>query len=385
MLFVVHVPLGSHMTCPVHLLDLMDVDLFTDMRTNGFITITEHPRLPLEVLNYTAQTQYSRTWNDCTRVCRGLIIDAQTSRIVSRPFPKFFNLGELADDEIPAERFDVFEKVDGSLGILYPEARQPSGYAIATRGSFTSDQALHATGVLNTRYNEIFHPHERYTYLFEILYPSNRIVVDYHGMDDLVLLDIIDNATGQSVDMMPAQWAKYGWPGPVVKTFEGIYALADLLTLPQPDNFEGYVVRFKSGMRVKVKMDEYVRLHRLVTGVSTKTVHEFLAAGRDLDELVDRVPDEFHQWVQKTVAEQQAAYMAVFDAAKADAARALKLADTCMQPKGSKEYRKDFAFHLQGPYKSIAFLMYDNKNVRKAIWRLVTPQFEKPFSNDEGE
>ena len=368
----------------MYLLDLMDADLLVDMQERGMITITHHPELPLEILNYTAAAQYSRTWNACTRACRGLIINSR-SGIVARPFPKFFNLGELDDADIPQERFDIFEKVDGSLGILYPNTLTKTGYAIATRGSFASEQALHATAVLNERYSEIFHPHPDYTYLFEIIYPANRIVVDYHGMDDLVLLDVIDNATGESVYFMPADWAKYGWPGEVVRAYEGIYSLADLLGRPQPDNFEGYVIRFKSGMRVKVKMDEYVRLHRLVTGVSTKTVHEFLSAGRDLDELVDRVPDEFHDWVQTTVAEQRAAYDSVFEAAYTDAARANKLADTCMQATGTKQHRKDFAFHLQGPYKSIAFLMYDNKNVRNAIWRLVAPTFEKPFSNDEGE
>lgn len=365
----------------MHLSDLMDIDLFAEMIDRQMITITDHPWLSLEVMNYTAAAQYSRTWNDCTRACRGLIVDANTSHIVSRPFPKFFNLGELTDADIPAEKFDVLEKMDGSLGILYPDSHRDSGYAIATRGSFTSDQAQHATAVLNAQYND-FHPRDGHTYLFEILYPSNRIVVDYHGMDDLVLLDVIDNVTGQS-----AEHAMYDWPGPAVKTYGGVDSLADLLTRPQLDNFEGYVVRFKGGMRVKVKMDEYVRLHRLVTGVSTKTVHEFLSAGRDLSELVDRVPDEFHQWVQRTVAGQQAAYMGVFDAAKADAEYAMKMADICMQPRGSKEHRKDFAYYLKdASYKSIAFLMYDNKNVRNAIWRLVAPTFEKPFSNsDEGE
>lgn len=380
-----------------HLSDLMDVDLFAEMIDRQMITITDHPRLPLEVMNYTAAAQYSRTWNDCTRACRGLIVDANTSHIVSRPFPKFFNFAELLDNDslaasktvpmtdLHADDFDVFEKVDGSLGILYPDSHQASGYAIATRGSFTSDQALHATAVLNERYNKIFHPHEGYTYLFEIIYPANRIVVDYHGQDDLVLLDVIDNATGDSVSRMLEGWTT--WPGPTVKHYTGIKSLAELLALPQPDNFEGFVVRFRNGFRFKVKMDEYVRLHRLVTGVSTKTVHEFLSAGRDLAELVDRVPDEFHEWVQRTVAGQQAAYMGVFDAAKADAEYAMKMADICMQPRGSKEHRKDFAYYLKdASYKSIAFLMYDNKNVRNAIWRLVAPTFEKPFSNnDEGE
>jgi hypothetical protein len=41
-----------------------------------------------------------------------------TKRIVATPFPKFFNAGEH-NGTIPALPFEVFEKVDGSLGILY--------------------------------------------------------------------------------------------------------------------------------------------------------------------------------------------------------------------------------------------------------------------------
>jgi hypothetical protein len=39
--------------------------------------------------------------------------------VIAKPFPKFFNYEEHTADEIPNELFDVYEKMDGSLGICF--------------------------------------------------------------------------------------------------------------------------------------------------------------------------------------------------------------------------------------------------------------------------
>ncbi|MCC6744610.1 MAG: hypothetical protein IT175_12190 [Acidobacteria bacterium] len=164
----------------------------------GYVSARRHPTEPLTIYNYTARCQYDGHWTPMTRQCRGLIAD-DSGQVVARPFPKFFNYGDLAVGEIPDEPFDVFEKLDGSLGVLY---RTADGPAIATRGSFTSEQALLATDMLRSRYAgaEFL---DGCTYLFEIIYPENRIVVDYGGESRLVLLAVIDTATGVEVDHHP--------------------------------------------------------------------------------------------------------------------------------------------------------------------------------------
>ena len=136
------------------------------------------------------------------------------------------------------------------------------------------------------------------TWLVEIIYPDNRIVVDYRGLDDLVFLAALDHSTGADLPV-PS-----GWTGPVVPRHGGFSSRAALLAAGEGrsgDEGEGFVVRFASGLRVKIKFEDYVRLHRLVTGVSTKTVWEYLAEGRPFDELLDQVPDEFHRWLTQTV------------------------------------------------------------------------------------
>src|SRR5579885_481968 len=168
----------------------VDVGSLWELVENGYLTGRSHPSADLIIWNYTAKAQYEKHWTEETMMCRGLITTS-AGEIVARPFPKFFNYEEY-EGQIPKEPFTVTEKMDGSLGILYFVDGKP---AIATRGSFTSEQAIRATAILRERYEHFpFSPH--YTYLFEIIYPGNRIVVDYGKMDDLVLLATIYTKTG---------------------------------------------------------------------------------------------------------------------------------------------------------------------------------------------
>jgi RNA ligase len=172
----------------------------------GHVRVQAHPELPLTIYNYTEQCAYSGAWNAVTLTCRGLIAD-ERGDILARPLPKFFNHDQ---PEAPVIALDepvvVTDKADGSQGIIYPT---PDGPAVATRGSFASDQALHATGLLRSRYGG-WNPPAFLTVLVEIVYPTNRIVLDYAGLDDLLLLGAVDVETGRTFSPSSVP----DWPGP---------------------------------------------------------------------------------------------------------------------------------------------------------------------------
>ena len=196
----------------------MDKDLLQSMLEQKLVSVQKHPHTDLFIYNYSPLVQYQKLWNEITLMTRGLILDKEMN-IVARPFKKFFNLEEHSPGEIPNEAFDVFNKEDGSLGILYWINDKP---AIATRGSFSSDQALHATQLLRDRYGHTFDSLDReHTYLFEIIYPENRIVVNYGDLDDLILLAVIDSQTGQDLSIPDIGF-------PIVKKFDGINDLNEL-------------------------------------------------------------------------------------------------------------------------------------------------------------
>lgn len=347
----------------------IDPQRFSPFIDQKLIRVEKHPQEDLYIYNYTAKCQYDRVWTEETMMCRGLILDGK-GIIVARPFKKFFNLDEVVSQgkEIPREPFEVFEKLDGSLGILYFQGKIPH---LATRGSFTSSQAIKGTEILHSKYDNVSFE-SGYTYLFEIVYPENRIVVDYKGMSDIFLLTVIDTKTGIEKPYGELH-AEYNGILPIVKRFDGI---ADLSHLQRShgENSEGYVIHFpQSGLRLKVKHDEYIRIHRLVTGLNSKRIWEYLKDNQMSDELLQRVPDEFYVWVTDRVNELQTEFHAIETAARQTLGMAKPLST-----------RKEQALLIQqSNYPKVVFAMLDDKNYSEIIWRMIQPKAEKPFREDE--
>jgi len=336
----------------------MNIELLKQMVAERLVSVQKHPDADLFIYNYTPKVQYDKLWNEVTLQTRGLILDADMN-VVEKPFGKFFNLEEHQPEEIPKQPFEVFEKLDGTLGILYWINDLPY---IATRGSFLSDQSKHATEILYGKYRHTFENLDRCkTYLFEIIYPQNRIVVDYGLTDDLILITVIDKFTGnESIEQI-------GFP--TVKRYNGINNLQELRALEE-NNKEGFVVRFKNGFRVKMKFPEYVRLHRIITGISNVVVWEYLSERKSFEELLEKVPDEFFNWVKQT----QGQLVKEFDEILAESKSAFKVFDT----------RKETALYIQTQkYSSVLFAMLDGKSPDKIIWKMIKPKHSRPFKSDE--
>jgi len=192
--------------------------------------------------------------------------------------------------------------MDGSLGILFYYQDQ---WVMATRGSFVSEQAVKGFEMLkNYDYEKL---HKNYTYLFEIIYKENRIVVQY-DYDDLILLGMIETKTGYEVDLhndgtdVRLKNLIHNLGFKVVRKFGGLKSYEPLKHFI-PDSKEGYVVRFSNGDRIKIKGEEYLRLHRLMANVSTTAIWEMLSEGRDVLEVVKDVPDEFYKKIKLYVSD----------------------------------------------------------------------------------
>lgn len=322
----------------------------------GWVVCRKHPDDELYIYNYTAQVQYERSWNEITLACRGLVLDAAYN-IVARPFPKFFNLGEQDNATLPAGEFEVYEKMDGSLGILYWSREQPY---IATRGSFTSVQAQKANAMLHSQYKDVIDRLDRNkTYLFEIIYPANRIVVDYGKMEALVLLAVIDTETGTELPL-----ENIGFP--MVKHYDEIRDLSVLMGLEDPVK-EGFVIRFSNNQRLKVKFVEYQRLHWIITQISSLDIWEYLRNNRPFDELLEKVPDEFYQWVKNTRQQLISQYDAIEQLCRSE----FKVLET----------RKETALYFSTcTYPGLLFYMLNGQDYSDRIWRMLRPVFEKPFA-----
>ncbi len=367
----------------------------------GKVVKQNHPTLPLSIYNYSRTTQYDGNWDRYTLACRGLVLDNE-GNVIAKPFPKFFNYEEIKDDKyahcegcrksgmincahpeecggwemrsvIPNEPFEVFEKMDGSLGIIF---HYEGEWHIATRGSFTSEQATKGKELLDKLSKTALIP--GYTYLVEIIYPENRIVVDYGDEEKLVVLGAYNNETGKEVAI--DEMVNEGWD--IVNRYDGVNDYTKLKKMISNDS-EGYVIRFSGGMRMKIKGDEYVRLHRILTNFSTKDIWELLKNGEPLEPFLERVPDEFDKWVKAVVMNLRYSFYSIDERAGKlhDGFRYGKYNDKEVEPtkKEFAEYTKQFPKELS----AVMFKMWDKKPYDHLIWSMIKPKYEKPFKNED--
>ena len=340
---------------------------------DGWLIKQTHPSLPLTIYNYSQATQYAGKWDEITLACRGLVVD-DTGKIVARPFNKFFNIEE--HKHTPTDSFEVYEKMDGSLGILFYYGGE---WIFASRGSFISEQALKFKDIFMNKY-KTSHLTVTNTYLFEIIYPKNRIVVNYGEMEDVVMLGEIHNQSGEELNLDHYETSIFN----VVKK----YNFKDYTEIQKLnwDNKEGFIVKFSNGNRCKIKFEDYVTLHKIITNVSSYDIWENLKSFGKLDEsLLTRVPDEFYEWVRNTESNLRMEYHKIEDRCKVDTALYCYKGMSEHYELGleSPEFRKVLAENIKRfcKYPSIVFAIYDGKDYSRMIWRMIKPKYEKPFSN----
>jgi RNA ligase len=278
-------------------------------------------------------------------------------------------LEELSPTEIPNEEFEVYEKLDGSLGILF---WYEGKWILSSKGSFTSEQATKGKEILDSKYN--VHPIPKgYTTLVEILYPQNRICVDYGDDESLVVLSMINTSSGKELEYSSLKMICDETNMPLVKQYDGIKEYNTLKSMIDKER-EGYVIKFRSGLRVKIKSDYYVHLHRILTGFSNAHIWEYLKDKKDITTLLDSVPDEFDSWVKNTVKDLVVRYENILkDYTELFNGLKSKNLDSKEFAENAKRYE----------HPSILFSMLNGKDVSPYIWKIIKPEFSKPFWQKE--
>ena len=380
--------------------DILDVDLLQKHIDERLVGVQLHPTLPLAIYNYTQRAAFGGVWGDGTiDYCRGLIVDRE-SNIIARPFKKFHNLDTAGIPETNAENIavhfrdfppNITEKMDGSMGILW---RFENEWGIATRGSFTSDQAKWATKWYSEKIisgeMELFNTSE-FTPIFEIVYPDNRIVVKY-DFEGLILLALVNKHLGyeQAQGIVELLGSYRGFKDNyIVKNYgrqDGDFRKKN----PLPDsekNREGYVLTFDNGvneppLKVKIKFDEYCTLHKVVTGLSPKGIWELLSQGNK--DFIKGTPEHFVKWAQQWIDKLESKRIELI-------MDAFEIFDR--KPNGSrKEVAEYFKLETDKRAKEhllgILFMLYDERPVvqrDEAIWKLVKPRGDDKSFRQDGE
>ncbi len=258
---------------------------------------------------YNQETVFDKKWDEITRAARGIIFDRDTGELLARPWNKFFNLGEMPETRLEniinlqqplfENPFFVSKKLDGSLGIMYYD-KCVNNFAIATKGSFVSEQAQFATEWARHHMN-LSNIDFSFTYLFEIIYPANKIVVDYQDKAGLVLLGMVNKVTGQEVSPSLLQESAAAINVECVEQveFDSISAIvANCETLVGE---EGFVITFLGiqcqdkvqDLKIKIKGEWYKKMHALVSSLTPLGMWRAWEVGGIPRDYLMVIPEEF--------------------------------------------------------------------------------------------
>lgn len=345
----------------IRLSDVLDETALSTEISNGRVAARKHPSLPLTVLNYTAAAQYEGH-SDVTRACRGLVVDDE-GVIVARPLPKFYNYNEPAAPQIAMDdEVFVMDKADGSLivGFLYG-----GRFVCCSRGSFVSDQATAAQRMLDD--NEYWSWLPGVTYLFELVGPGNRIVLDYPN-DELIFLGGVEIDGGEWI----APDSTVATPFRAVETF-AYRTFGEALSAPPRKNAEGYVIVSAKGM-VKIKQEDYIEIHRLVFGLTEKKVWEHIFNGTDMEALKAKLPEEFQKFIDDTREKILMRAMKIEFNARTEYAIIMR---------GQPKTRKDFALKAAKSENSkYLFALHDGKDISKMALLAVKDTLKEEVPKD---
>lgn len=245
----------------------------------------------LAVYNYSEQCTFDNAWDDITKNSRGHVFNIQTGECVAWTFTKFYNLNEnkssLFENFDWKQPYEVYEKLDGWLGTL---VRNNGRFEVASRGSFHSDGAVWATSFIQ-KYDLSFLPDE-VTLCFEMITPRQKIIIDYGDQETLYVLAAFNRKDRTEYPRKQVEeWAaKAGLP--IVKKYEGM-SIQDCLRIQKEEkDREGFVIRFQDGRRIKVKLDWYLGLAKILANTSPISMWEAMSKGKVRKEYLSMLPEE---------------------------------------------------------------------------------------------
>jgi len=263
------------------------------------ISINEMDKLILLKYN---KCIYNTGWHNLAKLCRGKIIEDGTYDIVSYPFDKFFNLGEVEEsNELTVaelikntSNLYVTDKKDGSTIIV---SKYKGKAIVTTNGSFDNIQISLAKELFKKKYNEFYdNIPEGFTFVFELIHPENKIILDYGNDEKLYLLAIRNLKT---LKLLPfenvSELAKqYKLDLVDSESFTSLDNMMKLACDMQDANKEGWVVRLVGkdfDFMFKLKLQEYFLLHRSMSSVSLKKVYTLIQTD-EIDTFLNLIDDE---------------------------------------------------------------------------------------------
>lgn len=227
------------------------------------------------------------------RECRGIIFD-KNGDIIRRPYHKFFNVNQTEDTQLHQINFDfphtILEKLDGSMIVPYTV----NGRMIAGTKMGDTDIATFAQEFIEARPNYVAAITQALaaskSLIFEFCSRKQQIVIDYPE-DRLVLTAIRDLYTGEYTHYSNLVTFAAGYGLDVVKIISSGEKLpADTIEWVRAQiGLEGIVFRFDDGQMLKVKAEDYLRVHSARDKISDERYVMQMIMANQFDDLIANV------------------------------------------------------------------------------------------------
>ena len=308
-------------------------------RDFGRVYIKEDP--PYFLLNYSSEAMYSGDMTEVEKTCRGLVL-RDDGKLMALPMPKFFNLGEPQCPTLPDEPYQVWEKIDGSLGIFWHDGEK---WRCNTRGSFENEYVEFTQDWWDARVDH-WALLPNWTVMVEICMDDDINPRATHFPEGLYLIAVRDTYSGKDYPLLEPNWHLPGLSHPklVPSDIDGL-----LESQTEKEGEEGWVIRYDSGLRVKIKTAWYLRMFRAVMYLTPKHIRELMVdAGQSwIDEFPDDLRPEAVAIQEEIEAKFQSRLHSIYDAYA-------KVA--------SIEPRKEYALTVLDQYPDIASWLFALKD-----------------------
>lgn len=358
------------------------------------------------IAKYTKQTTFACDWDDTTMHCRGIVYYEPTGECIALPFAKFFNHLEnpLKATHLPSDgisRAEILEKKDGSMGMIFMD--HENQLRVSTPGSLESDQAMWAQSWLREHesYNEIrrmFLNCDVRAIIGEIIYKGSQVVVNY------------DYETEAGIHIIAAQLNKNGkWQyanhdelTSLAKSinFEccDIYNFSDFKDLKkhlsEVSDFEGFVLHWPdSGFRLKMKADEYIRLHRIVTNIHPNRIEEAILCHESeksdsfykvfdvIEKVITDFPEEHRQPYEDALAMIRKDTIEMYEDVSAKTNQIMERHSQFVGPARIKACAIDIKNEIPSKFQSLAFSIMRNSKINYnklvlLIWKSIKTKTE---------
>lgn len=316
---------------------------------------------------------FSPEVDDYVIECRGLILD-KNGEVLGRRWNRFFNYGQQPDitGKFEFEGSEIFEKVDGST-ILFWYNPYENKWEISTRGtalaeseqlwypSFRQAVLEDGLGITEEQFQEFMKVNlkNNTSCVFEYCSIKNRIVT-YYDKPTMYLVSIIDNSTGDEApyednEQYISIWKQLSPNIHHIKKFD-FNSLEDVVSTARglQNLQEGYVAKDKNGLRIKIKADLYLKVHKIKgEGQITPKSIASLVIENEADEFLAYFPE----------------YREMFIPYETRLYELIREIDCVWGDTHGIEVQKDYALAIKNyPYSAVLFSMRKTEKPFDKIW-----------------